>query len=364
MSSNIAVRAGRTAAGLAIMAILGLGSLIGAQNIIENPAKPLAKDGGRVLKLTEVWRITDDAGEFFFKYPQDLRIADDGSIFLREVGQFLRFSADGKFLKDIFRKGQGPGEMSDSAFQYYLHGQDLFILHRNSSRFWRADLEGRFQEQYDITSLLDPDFIGVVPEGFLFLTFVWPPRNEFTGKSVDIPYTLAEVGGAGRKARDITTLKSRAFLAAHRVSFDILVIKPGSDGEALYVFNGWDYRIEVLDPASGATLKRFSRLYPKVRMVMTDAQEDERRKNNLPKYEYMPDINNLYPTTAHLWVETSTVDMAKGRLIDIFDKDGRFLDSFYLGAGRTLMAVQEGFIFCQEKNEDDKIVIVKYRIRK
>ena len=129
MSSNIAVRAGRTAAGLAIMAVLGLGSLIGAQNIIENPAKPLAKDGGRVLKLTEVWRITDDAGEFFFKYPQDLRIADDGSIFLREVGQFLRFSADGKFLKDIFRKGQGPGEMSDSAFQYYLHGQDLSLIH-------------------------------------------------------------------------------------------------------------------------------------------------------------------------------------------------------------------------------------------
>ena len=364
MSSDIAVRAGRTAAGLAIMAILGLGSLIGAQNIIENPAKPLAKDGGRVLKLTEVWRITDETGEFFFKYPQDLRIADDGSIFLREVGQFLRFSADGKFLKDIFQKGQGPGEMSDSAFQYDLHGQDLLILHRNSGRFWRADFEGRFQEQYDITGLLDPDFIGVVPEGFLFLTFVWPPRSEFTGKYADIPYTLTAVGGAGRKARDITTLKSRAFLAPNTVSFDILVVKPGADGKALYVFNGWDYRIEVLSPTSGATLKRFSRIYSKARMVLTDAKKDERRKNGLPKYEFMPDINNLYPTTAHLWVETSTDDKTKGRLIDVFDKDGRFTDSFYLGPGRTLMAVQEGFIFCQEKNEDDQIVLVKYGIGK
>jgi len=53
MSTNIAVRAGRTAAGLGIMAILGLGNLIGAQNIIENPAKPKAVNAGRVVAPAE-----------------------------------------------------------------------------------------------------------------------------------------------------------------------------------------------------------------------------------------------------------------------------------------------------------------------
>ena len=110
----------------------------------------------------------------------------------------------------------------------------------------------------------------------------------------------------------------------------------------MYVFSGWDYRIDVLSTVSGATVKRFKRTYPKARLILTDAQEEDRRKNNLPKYDYRPDIDNLYPLADRLWVETSTEDKAKGRLCDVFDKDGRFVDSFYLGPGKTLMAVRRG----------------------
>jgi hypothetical protein len=31
------------------------------QAIVENPGKPLAKDAGRVLAVTEVWRINDQS---------------------------------------------------------------------------------------------------------------------------------------------------------------------------------------------------------------------------------------------------------------------------------------------------------------
>ena len=82
------------------------------------------------------------------------------------------------------------------------------------------------------------------------------------------------------------------------------------------------------------------------------------------KIEYEPDIKKLCGEADRLWVETSTDDKMNGPLIDVFDKDGRFVDSFYLGAGRTLMAVQEGFLFTQEKSEDGTISLVKYRIGK
>ncbi|MGZ5424217.1 MAG: hypothetical protein ACXW2V_06380 [Candidatus Aminicenantales bacterium] len=333
-----------------------------AQAVIESPSKPVAKDAGRVLALTEVWRITDEAGPFFFQYPRDLQIADDGSVFLHDVNQFLKFSPEGRFLKDLFKKGQGPGELADGAFQYHIHGRDLFILGQNSGRFWRADFEGRFQEQYDITKILDPAFIGVVPEGFLFLTFVWPPRSEFTGKTVSVPHELVLLGRDGPTARGLLKFEHNIFLAPHEAMSDTLIMTQSPDGKSLYAFNGWDYMIEVLDAASGATVKKFRRSYPKARLILTPAQEEGRRRNNLPKYDYGPDISNLYPTAGHLWVETSTEDKAKGRLYDVFDKDGRFVDSFYLGPGKTLMAVQEGIVFCQEKGPDDTIVIVKYRI--
>jgi hypothetical protein len=37
---------------------------------------------------------------------------------------------------------------------------------------------------------------------------------------------------------------------------------------------------------------------------------------------------------------------------------GRFVDSFFLGPGRALMAVRDGIVFCQEKNEDETIALL------
>jgi hypothetical protein len=78
-----------------------------AQAIIENPATPLAKNAGRVLKLREVWRITDEGGAFYFKSPHNLQIAKNGSIFIADREQLLPLldkikiiSKDGKSEKD------------------------------------------------------------------------------------------------------------------------------------------------------------------------------------------------------------------------------------------------------------------------
>ena len=90
-------------------------------------------------------------------------------------------------------------------------------------------------------------------------------------------------------------------------------------------------------------------------------EADFRKKNGSPKIEYETDIWGLYPAAHKIWVATSTVDKDKGRLIDVFDQDGRFVDSFYLGADRSLMAVSDDFILCQETNEDETVSIVKYR---
>ncbi len=354
-------RASLGAAGVAVLIFTTAGW---AQTVIENPAKPLAKDAGRVLALTEVWRVTDESGDFYFKYPRDLKIAEDGSIFFRDIDQFLKFTPEGKFLGNLFKKGQGPGEMIDSAFQYDLRGRDLYVLDRNAGRFWRADLEGSFREQYDVSGVPDPAFVGVIPEGFLFLTFVWPPRSEWTGKIVEVPHRLVLAGRDGRTIKDVLKFDRQAFLAPHAAMSDMLLMIPGSDGQAIYMFNGWDYRIDILDAVSGKKVMSITRAYPKFRPTLTDEQEKQRVQSGMPRYEYSPDINKLYPVTDGLWVETSTDDKAKGRLYDVFDKDGRFVDSFYLGPGKTLMAVREGVVFCQEKRPDDTIVIVKYRIRK
>ena len=348
---------------LLAVTLLSFSGVLLAQ-IIENPAKPAAKNAGRILQLTEVWKITDEGGEFFFKHPNSLQVADDGTIFMTESKQFLKFSSDGKFLKNIYKKGQGPGEIGDY-FTYYVHGHDLFVQDMNSQRLWRTNFDGVFQEQIILKNKDYSGFLGVLPDGFLFLKSVWPPPGERTGKLMEILNTVVLVARDGSEQRDIATFKPKNFLFPQgAMGWDSAITVPSPDAKLLYALHGRDYLIEVVDIASGEVIKRFNRAYPKVPHIEPDWESDYRKKYGTPKREYETDVENLYPVGEHLWVETSTDDKTKGRLIDVFDKDGHFLDSFYLGAGRTLMAVREDAIFCREKNEDETIAIVKYSIEK
>ena len=53
-----------------------------AQEIIENPTKPLNKDSGRIVMLEEVMQIRDVGGKYYFKYPHNLKVAPNGAIFV------------------------------------------------------------------------------------------------------------------------------------------------------------------------------------------------------------------------------------------------------------------------------------------
>jgi hypothetical protein len=332
--------------------------------VVENPAKPKAVNAGRILKLTEVWKITDDGGEFFFKYPNNLQIAEDGSILVIDADEFLKFSPEGKFLKNIFKKGQGPGELGNY-FLYFVYGREIYIQDFSSHRFWRADFDGVYQEQISLANKDYNDFVGVVPDGFLFMRQVLPPPSERTGKLMEIIHTVAIIARDGSFRRDVATFKPKTFLGYQAgMGWDQSIIKPGPGGKLLYALHSRDYLVEVIDLASGKITNRFGRAYPKVPHVEKEYEPDFRKSTGAPKIEFEADVDNLYPVGEHLWVETSTDDKTKGRLIDVFDQDGRFLDSFYLGAGRTLMAVREDAVFCREKNEDETITIVKYRIER
>jgi len=330
--------------------------------IIENPSTPLAKDAGRVLKLLEVWRITDEAGDFYLQAPRNLQTATDGSIFIADNDEFLRFSAEGKFIKNIFKKGQGPGEIGGS-FVYFVQGRDVFIQDLNSWRLWRADFAGVFQEHIILKNKDISVLIGVVPNGYLFLRMVWPPRSEWTGRMMEVLHIVEFFTKDGSDKRDIATFKTNAFLSPRSATnWDSTITILSPDDKSLFAFFGREYRIEIVNLDGSPAAKEFRRTYPRVPHVEKSWESASRKKYGFPKIEYETDVKGLYPGEGRVWVETSTEDKNKGRLIDVFDAGGRYIDSFYLGPGRSLMAVGEGYVFCQEKNEDETITIVKYRI--
>jgi hypothetical protein len=353
-------------AGLAIL--MGWFSVctLGFGQIVENPAKPQAKDAGRVLALKEVWRITDDSGEFYLKSPSELRIADEGSVLLHDSDQLLKFSPEGKFIKSLLKKGQGPGEILDLAFQFRTLGKDIYVFDLNARRSWRANLEGTFQGSISITDINPSALVAAAPEGPVFAgihsSFTWPPQNDATARALSVPHWIVLVPRNGGPARDIMKWERQVIRGQGSTLWDPMIIALGQDAKTFYMALRWDYGIDVLDATTGKIIKKFARAYPKFRIIWGEEEKRFVRERGMPLPEFWPDINSFYPISNGVWVETSTEDKAKGRLYDVFDKDGRFVDSFYVGAGRMLMAVREGFVFCQEKNEDETITIVKYKI--
>jgi hypothetical protein len=180
-----------------------------SQQIIENPERPMAKNARRVLELKEIWRIKDESGEFFFKYPYQLQVAGDGSIFLADEGEFLRFTPDGKYIKNLFKKGEGPGEIS-SGFTYFVRGDDLFIRDGTKRRVWSTDFEGYLKREFEIPTTGYTGYIGVRKDDFVFTKTVMPPAAERTGKLMEIPHFVYLTAMDGKRERTVFTFHSQA----------------------------------------------------------------------------------------------------------------------------------------------------------
>ena len=121
------------------------------QNVIENPSKPLNPDSGRIVKLTEIMRIQDDGNKFFFRWPSFPKTAPNGMIFIRARDQFLQFDEQGNFLRNLFKKGQGPKEILYIGNYYPLNNN--ILVHSTSPRkiMW-FDYKGNVEKEVGIST--------------------------------------------------------------------------------------------------------------------------------------------------------------------------------------------------------------------
>jgi len=332
------------------------------QQIIENPDKPLAKNVGRVLKLQEVWRITDESGEFYFKNPGGVQIAGDGSIFLSDAEQFLRFSADGKFIKNLYKKGEGPGEIS-GYFSFFIVGNELIVRDSNRGKIWRTDFEGNLLGEIFSLSARQYGFIGIRKGDFIITKSEQPTASERTGKLIEIPRAIVLMSKDGKTEKLIVTFRPRMFGSpnAMRVWDNSLEVL-SQDGKWLVGYHGLQYLIEIVDIEQAKIVRSFNRKYQRVKHVEDDFEKDFNKKYGAPTMEFESDVKGLKLNGARIWVKTSTKDANKGDLWDVFNVDGKYLDNFYLGSGKTLLKVDGDVVFLTEKNADETIALVKYKI--
>lgn len=333
--------------------------LLPSQEIIQNPEKPLSSNAGRILEVEEMFRITDESGEFFFKWASNLQIADDGSIFLIDESQFLKFTPDGKYLKNIFIKGQGPGEIQSSFFYYHLQDENIFVYDPMNRKIINTDQEGELIDEFKLKERY-VQFIGLWEDNFILTKYIYPAMEEQTGKIFEIPAKILLISKAGDIINECSGIPWKMFLHPNiSTRIPVLAARISEDGKACFISDPDEYMVSVLDLEKLEFTRKFKRDYPRVKRPKR--KTPSRSSIKIPERIYENDIDYLYNFRGNLWVETSTEDDKRGTLYDVFNREGQYINSFWLDAGE-LINTHGNYLFVRERDEDGTISIMKCRV--
>lgn len=198
-----------------IIALLFIIWTIGWTQVIENPTKPMAGNGGRVVTPQEVLSISDEGTrEYYFKVPHDLTIAPNGSLFLLDEFQVLQFEKDGKFVRNLYKKGQGPGEMS--YVRACLTTEKNVIVHTDSpNRLLFFDYDGRYEKEIPMRALAGRRYMPktlLSLGGIFYIQSADWPISKGDPDYVEVPYTIIALNAATFESHDLSSFTTISYV--------------------------------------------------------------------------------------------------------------------------------------------------------
>ncbi|MBE0711164.1 MAG: hypothetical protein IH583_02190 [Candidatus Aminicenantes bacterium] len=377
----------RKASFLSFIAVfLGIAPL-GLAQIIENPSKPRAANAGRVIVPEEVLAISDEGTrDYYFKGPRDLTIAPDGSLFLIDEFQVLQFDKDGKFVRNLHKKGQGPGEMS--YVRACLTTEKNVIVHTDSpDRLLFFDYAGRYEKEIPMRFLGASKFM---PKALLalgakfYIQSADQPRVEGEPDYVEVPHSILALDAATFESRELSSFPTISYVITGEGGRHTGLYQISSffavpyKGKYLALSHTSEYLIKIFDPAADKVIREFRRAYERVKPDPPTALEKignikiGGKRYPRPEQKFQSDVKVILTRGDEIWTVTSTQDKSRGVLIDVFNGDGIFMDSFYLklpdSALRQLRwsgycTLDGDFLWVAESDDENDIyTIKKYRL--
>lgn len=345
---------------------------------VYNPEDPLSKNAGRVVQLTEELRITDDQGDFYFKWPSNIKIAPDGSIFIEDEDQFLRFDRNGSFIANLFTKGQGPGEL-ENIVNYLFSGDEIIVLQSRPNKIVRLDMSGKLISEFRPETMVSELFTRFGDK--LIAAHSSFPKLEKAGEEpeiIDIKWNLKTVTEDG--IVENTALEfpvkwyaqrlEKAIIANYIVDF---TARPFLD-KFLVIHHTSEYLLKLLDLQSQKIVRTFTREYERVRYKKDETGRVEVSPATftlVPPVDHHNDVQKIFVQNETIWAMTSTVDEDRGILVDVFNRNGEYLDNFYLPVhhqvkiedlSRHPITVSGDVLFIVEYDSDGIPSVVKYKM--
>jgi len=350
---------------------LFLAAFVAAQQVIENPGKPLSTKAGRVIQLREIMRITDEEGKFFFVEPWDVFAGRDGSVYVQEPKKLLKFGVDGKFVKNLLKWGEGPGELNGNLTGVIVREDDIILYSSNIMKIVRIDLDGKLIEDKKFSKGPFGSLLGYHDGKFFMMKRVWEDLPQISGlyEAKNRMIVVTEKEEVIETSFLLPTTESRYIWPGGRASSSSTISRPMTLRESeryVFLFHTPEYLIKILDLEKSEIVSGFRRKYDRVRYAPAGKIPEG---HPIPKYHN--DLCRLIWHKERLWAVTSKFDKNKGILVDVFNQEGQYLDNFYLPLFKIRrnnaqyyapMAIAGNFLYLLEADENDLISLIKYEI--
>jgi hypothetical protein len=175
-----------------------------------------------------------------------------------------------------------------------------------------------------------------------------PPleKRPVNGGEIDVPIILEEFSPDLKETKKVVEFSRRFYFVNQGIwywwaNFGYAMREP----DQIFVHHTSEYRIVQFNITKKVIERIFSRKYKRV-FVPKDPSVKKPQGYTIPSRKYYDDIQTLLVQGDRLWAVTSTKDAGKNRLVDVFDKDGRYIDCFYLKfpGGFAERYINPGFI--------------------
>ena len=367
--------------------IFSLSLNVTAVEVTDNPARPVpgpkAKQIGRTVKMTEVFRISDEQeGDFFLKSPRKIRVAPDGSIFVMETSQsqLLKFDASGKFITNMLREGEGPGELIN-LYSYRLDDKEIIASSFRPVKVIRMDHRGKLIKEFRVyTNELLLIFLSRFGDKYYYYLNPLSARNGVL--TLENQLMVADEKGKITKAGLTLPVKVVQVSTRTRVGDSLRVRIDDAEitrfnyavaGKYMYVTASERYLILLYDFEEEKVVRKFRRQYTPVpyKPNPKDKFVNSAQFKALYKWEFYNDVYRLLADGDRVWALTSTIDKTKGILVDVFNLQGKYIDRFYLQIPNLKfpddkivehLYYYKGFLYTIELDDEDTPYIVKYKL--
>lgn len=337
--------------------------------MIENPEKPSSQNAGRTIQLQEVLRIKDEGKGFYFKLPWTLDVAADGSIFVQDGLALYAFAPDGRFIKNLVKTGQGPGEISTELTDLLVKDNEVLMFSAPSNKLVKTNFEGKLIKEMRFDKKIFYNLLAFHGEKYFMLDLKRPNFTRTDGIK-DFIFNLFLVNEDGSFNPTPCSFTTQFYLQVREKGLsssnitDLYISKESQ--KFMYIAHTQEYQIKQVDLEKAQIKNIFRRSYPRVK----SQKKDPRDSRKWPAFDN--DVYRLLVYKDQIWALTSTYDPKKGVLVDVFNADGKYTDNFWLPLLKSRtgdafhqryfpVVIQGDYLYAIEHDADWDFSIAKYK---